>query len=131
MAKITIKCECGHECEYDESEIHSHRLMCGDSTKVDDVEKLMTNAGGIYIQCFGVIRRRGQTDHRLFRQRKIVYGAAIGTSEMSVLLHAGVKPYLLGIDGDDADQSDLCQCFGGVVHRGAGKGGIFLRHGAV
>ena len=41
MAKITIKCECGHECEYDESEIHSHRLMCGDSTKVDDVEKLM------------------------------------------------------------------------------------------
>ena len=41
MAKITVTCECGHTAEYDESEIHSHRLMCGDSTKIDDVEKLM------------------------------------------------------------------------------------------
>ena len=38
---IKITCDCGHTAEYDESEIHSHRLMCGDSTNIDDVEKLM------------------------------------------------------------------------------------------
>ena len=38
---IKITCDCGHTAEYDESEIHSHRLMCGDSTSVTDVEKLM------------------------------------------------------------------------------------------
>ena len=39
---MKITCEhCGHTAEYDESEIHSHYLMCGDSTKTDDVEKLM------------------------------------------------------------------------------------------
>lgn len=38
---IKITCECGHTAEYDESEIHSHRLMCGDSTTVDDVGILM------------------------------------------------------------------------------------------
>ena len=38
---IKITCDCGHTAEYDESEIHSHRLMCGDSTVITDVEKLM------------------------------------------------------------------------------------------
>lgn len=38
---IKITCDCGHTAEYDESEIHSHRLMCGDSTSVTDIEKLM------------------------------------------------------------------------------------------
>lgn len=38
---IKITCDCGHTAEYDESEIYSHRLMCGDSTSVTDVEKLM------------------------------------------------------------------------------------------
>ena len=39
MVKIT--CDCGHTAEYDESEIHSHRLMCGDSTDRQTIEKLM------------------------------------------------------------------------------------------
>lgn len=34
-------CECGHTFEYEEKDIKSHYLMCGDSTKVEDVEKLM------------------------------------------------------------------------------------------
>ena len=38
---IKITCDCGHTAEYDESEIHSHRLMCGDSTILTDVHKLM------------------------------------------------------------------------------------------
>ena len=38
---IKITCDCGHTAEYDESEIHSHRLMCGDSTNKADVELLM------------------------------------------------------------------------------------------
>jgi len=36
-----MKCSCGHEFEYTENDIKSHRIMCGDSTKVEDVEKLM------------------------------------------------------------------------------------------
>lgn len=38
---IKITCDCGHTAEYDESEIHSHRLMCGDSTDKSTVEMLM------------------------------------------------------------------------------------------
>lgn len=39
---MKITCEhCGHTAEYDESEIHSHRLMCGNSTNVDHVAMLM------------------------------------------------------------------------------------------
>ena len=38
---IKITCDCGHTAEYDESEIHSHRLMCGDSTDKATVEMLM------------------------------------------------------------------------------------------
>lgn len=34
--------KCGdHEFEYTEADIKSHRLMCGDATKIEDVEKLM------------------------------------------------------------------------------------------
>lgn len=33
--------KCGdHEFEYEEKDIKSHRLMCGDATKIEDVEKL-------------------------------------------------------------------------------------------
>lgn len=38
---IKITCDCGHTAEYDESEIHSHRLMCGDSTNEKAVGTLM------------------------------------------------------------------------------------------
>ena len=39
---VKVKCpETGEIIEYDESEIHSHFLMCGDSTKEEDVAKLM------------------------------------------------------------------------------------------
>jgi DNA modification methylase len=41
MAKITVTCECGHTAEYDESEIHSHRLICGDSTDSAVIDRLM------------------------------------------------------------------------------------------
>ena len=41
MAKITVTCECGHTAEYDESEIHSHRLICGDSTDPAVIDRLM------------------------------------------------------------------------------------------
>ena len=41
MAKITVTCECGHTAEYDESEIHSHRLICGDSTDIAVIDRLM------------------------------------------------------------------------------------------
>ena len=41
MAKIKVTCECGHTAEYDESEIHSHRLICGDSTDVNVIDRLM------------------------------------------------------------------------------------------
>lgn len=38
---IKITCDCGHTAEYDESEIYSHRLICGDSTDKATVERLM------------------------------------------------------------------------------------------
>lgn len=39
---VKVKCpETGEIIEYDESEIHSHFLMCGDSTNEEDVAKLM------------------------------------------------------------------------------------------
>ena len=38
---MTINCDCGHTFEYTEADIKSHRLMTGDSTKIEDVEKLM------------------------------------------------------------------------------------------
>ena len=39
---VKVKCpETGEIIEYEENEIFSHRLMCGDSTKEEDVEKLM------------------------------------------------------------------------------------------
>lgn len=41
MAKIKVTCECGHTAEYDESEIHSHRLICGDSTDTAVIDRLM------------------------------------------------------------------------------------------
>lgn len=41
---IKITCDCGHTAEYDESEIHSHRLMCGDSTDKETVQALIDGA---------------------------------------------------------------------------------------
>ena len=39
---VKVKCpETGEIIEYEENEIFSHRLMCGDSTKIEDIEKLM------------------------------------------------------------------------------------------
>ena len=38
---MKINCECGHEFNPEEQKIHSHRVMCGDSTQEEDVERLM------------------------------------------------------------------------------------------
>ena len=38
---MKYKCDCGHEFEYTKADIKSHYVMCGDSTKIEDVEKLM------------------------------------------------------------------------------------------
>ena len=38
---MKIKCECGHEFEISEKDIHSHRILCGDATKEADILKLM------------------------------------------------------------------------------------------
>jgi DNA modification methylase len=38
---MKYKCDCGHEFEYQESDVMSHRVMAGDSTKIEDVERLM------------------------------------------------------------------------------------------
>ena len=45
---MKYKCDCGHEFEYQESDIKSHYVMCGDSTKIEDVERLMN---GEKIKC--------------------------------------------------------------------------------
>ena len=37
---MKIKCECGHTFEYSESDIKSHRVLAGDSTKAEDVARL-------------------------------------------------------------------------------------------
>lgn len=34
-------CSCGHEIEYEEKDVFSHRLMCGDSTSAKDADVLM------------------------------------------------------------------------------------------
>jgi DNA modification methylase len=38
---MKFTCTCGHTFEYTETDIKSHRLMVGDATKREDVEKLM------------------------------------------------------------------------------------------
>jgi DNA modification methylase len=38
---ITNCSHCSNKIEYQEKDIISHRIMCGDSTKIEDVEKLM------------------------------------------------------------------------------------------
>ena len=40
---MKISCECGHTFEYTENDIFSHKVLCGDSANVEDVEKLMGN----------------------------------------------------------------------------------------
>ena len=41
---IKITCECGHTNVYDESDIHSHRLLCGSSGSEGDVARLLDGA---------------------------------------------------------------------------------------
>lgn len=38
---MNYKCDCGHVIEYEEKDVISHRLLCGDSTDSDQVAKLM------------------------------------------------------------------------------------------
>ena len=38
---MQYKCDCGHDFEYQEKDIKHHFVMCGDATKIEDVEKLM------------------------------------------------------------------------------------------
>lgn len=40
---MKIVCDCGHEFEVAEGDIKSHRVLCGDATKIKDVEKVMNN----------------------------------------------------------------------------------------
>jgi len=39
---MNITCDCGHKIQYSEKDVFSHKVLCGDSTSVDDVEKLMS-----------------------------------------------------------------------------------------
>jgi hypothetical protein len=42
---MKTKCECGHEFEYTRQDVKdAHVLLCGDSTKTEDVERLMAGA---------------------------------------------------------------------------------------
>lgn len=41
---MKIVCDCGHEFEVAEGDIKSHRVLCGDATKIEDVEKRMNKA---------------------------------------------------------------------------------------
>ena len=71
---VKVKCpETGEIIEYEENEIFSHRLMCGDSTKEEDVEKLMNGnkADMVFTDPPYNIDYKGVNDNRKIKNDKM------------------------------------------------------------
>jgi len=76
-----MKCDCGHTFEYEEKDIKSHYLMCGDSTKIEDVEKLMNGQKADMVFTDPPYGMDLDTDYTAIMDRGKKYDKVIGDSE--------------------------------------------------